>query len=136
MTISWENAAYEKANNYMQSSETQWREGSKFESLKFSFSARAFYLADVIINTVRLPFALLETLFAVLHSCVKWNWKSEYLHGSYTFLLERSNHFFLSAFGILLPGISHTYRDANLTPYIVAARIIIISGAILYYSMR
>lgn len=129
MTSSWENNLYHFANACMETSWEKWIEGKTAASWGCTLPARLAYLADAVINIVILPFALIRLTFCLFHG-----WSSEKRKVSYFYAKERANHLFLSTFGaVISPALASKYRDANITPYIIAARVMVISGFVLYY---
>ena len=128
---------YEVANDYMAKSWQSWKTGEEAKSWGYTIPARFAYLCETIINAVNLPFAIIAITFGSLHALCTWNRKSEIFLDTYSAISKTANHLFLSVFGALIsPAITYKYRNANITPFIIAARIIIISGGILYAFWR
>ncbi len=133
MTVRWDNSQYENANAYMVEAEVMQNAGAHSRSWQLSFSARLAYLCDMVVNLVVLPFAIVGVIFGSLHALCTW--KLFVLKQTKEFILEKSNHFFLSVCGSLVsPSLAHKYRDVNLAPYIVALRIIVIAALYLSYT--
>jgi hypothetical protein len=131
MTVNWDDSLYHFASECMDRSLEKWKAGQFWDSWGYTLPARLAYLADSVLNCVILPFALIKFAFSL-----PANWKSENLKASYHYVKERSNHLFIALFGaVISPYLANKYRDANVAPYIIAARITVISGAILYYAL-
>ena len=128
---------YEKANDYMINSWKSWENGKTAKSWGYTIPARFAYLCETIINLVKLPFAIIAVTFGALHALCTCNRKSEIFQTTYSAISKTTNHLFLPVLGSLIsPAAAHKYRDANITPYLIAARIIIISGGLFYAFMR
>lgn len=124
---------YDKASAYMKLSWASWEENKIALSWYYTGPARIAYLFETIINTVKLPFTIIGVTFGSLHALVTWNRKSPIFTQTYQEISKTANRLFLSAFGSAIsPAVTHRYRDANITPFIIAARVTIISSGILY----
>lgn len=135
--VTWDNRLYEHANDCMVKSMESWDAHEDSSSWKYSVSARLAYLCDMIVNLTILPLAIIGVTFGSLHALFTWNWQSTVFQSTKSFITEKSNHLFISMFGaIISPAIAHRYRDANLVPYIIAARIVVITGSIIFYLVR
>ncbi len=119
----------------MASSREKWDAGQKGEAWGYTIPARLAYLCDTIINLVVLPFSIIAVTVGTLHALFTWNWQSSIFQSTKSDIMERANHFFLSAFGSTIsPSLAHKYRDLNIAPYIVAFRITVISAGVIYYA--
>ena len=128
---------YEKASDCMAKSWEDWEKGEIVQSWGRTIPARLAYLCEAITNLVVLPFAILSVTFGALHALCTWNRKSEVYLKTYAFISKTTNHLFLSTFGSLIsPAITHKYRDANIAPFILAARITVITAGLLYALLR
>jgi len=128
---------YEIANDRAEIARLAWEANKPLQSIGYSLSARVAYLAETTVKAVILPFAILRVTFATTLALLTWNWKGELFQSSYQFISGTSNHLFLSLFGaVISPALAHKYRDANITPFIIAARITIISGGLLYALLK
>lgn len=137
MHLTWENGLYDFANHCMEVSWQKKEEGKVWESWKYTLPARVAYLADVIVNAVIVPFSLIGFLYGALHALCTWNRKSEVWQNNKAFALERTNHILLSTLGFAIsPSLAHKYRDANITPYVIAIRIAAIASLVAYYAIK
>jgi hypothetical protein len=128
---------YLAASSHMEKSWNAWEEGRYLRSFGHTVPARLNYLSEMIVSAVKLPFAIIHITFGLLHALATWNRKSPVLQRSSQSINRTSNRLFLSAFGATLsPAITHKYRDADVARYIIAARIVVISGAFLYAFLR
>jgi len=132
--VTWDNRLYEHANDCVIKSWESWETNDGASAWKHSVSARLAYLCDMIVNLVVLPFAIIGVTFGSLHALITWNWQSSVFQSTKSFITKTSNHLFISLFGaVISPAIAHKYRDANLVPFIIAARIVIIAASLLVY---
>ena len=123
--ILWHDTHHAFANDLMAKSWDRWKAGLTGESWGYTIPARLAYLCDAIVSLVAMPFAIIALVFGSLQAFFTWN--SEPFVITKAFLYDKTNHFFLSAFGsIISPAIAHKYRDANLTPYVFALRMIVL----------
>lgn len=135
--VTWDNRLYEYANDCMIKSWESWETNEGSSSWKYSASARLAYLCDMIVNLVILPFAIIGITFGSLHALFTWNWQSTLFQSTKSFISKTSNHLFISLFGALVsPAIAHRYRDANLVPYIIVFRIVVVAGGVIFYLVR
>lgn len=133
-TITWANALYEYANDCVVKAHQLETDGKVVSSWAQTVPARLSYLADVIVNVAILPFGILRFLGCGLLALSTWNWSNPSYQESKRALLERSNHLVMSSVGFLVsPTLAHKYRDANVAPYLIAVRIVVITGIALYY---
>lgn len=127
---------YELANDAAEAAIVKWNENEIGEFCKYHCKSRLFYLCSVVTNAVAFPFTAVAALFRSLYALCLCNTKEETFRTQWKYTIECSNHFFLSIIGSLFsPSIAHRYRDANLTPYVIVARITIVTGALLYYAL-
>lgn len=129
----WENVAYEFANDCMEASWEEHRNGNKFQSWGLTVPARFAYLSDVIINTVISTAAMVATVFMGLVALATCNCKNKTFLATKAYTLESYNHFFMSLVGIVSPALAHKYQDANIFKYVFAIRIIAMSALGIYY---
>lgn len=133
MTVRWDNHYFASANAFMEKAHELRQEGQYQRSWKISLSARLHYLADCVVNLVILPFALLGVIAGAIHALCRWN--LSILKPSKQYLLEKSNHFFISLCGTALsPTLAYKYKDANLAPLIITVRIAAIAMLYLIYA--
>lgn len=134
-TAPWHEVFYHAAGKYVCRSWEHWESGNIVASWKETIPARLAYLCDVVLDIVVIPFYLVQFLFAAVKGLLTWNWET--MRTTRHDLFKKTNHFFLSFFGCLFsPAIAYRYRDANLTPYIIAARIAVILAGITYLALR
>ncbi len=130
------NAFYNSANIHTAQSWELWHAKKQAQSWAHTVPARFFYLCDMIVNITALPFAIISVTFGLLHALCTLNYRSPTFKATKHFIFERSSHLFLSAFGsVISPALAHKYRDANLAPYIIAFRIVVITAGALYYGL-
>ena len=122
--ISWDNKAYEYANECMELSWEKWEDGEIGHSWSLSFQARLAYLVDIIVDLVIFPFAVIGLVFSLFSPIFTCNANAiKFCYGKSS---EKLNHFCFSVLGSTVsPALAHKHRDFNLTPYIIAARAII-----------
>lgn len=131
----WHEVFYQIACECVCQSWEHWEAGNISASWRATIPARLAYLCDVVVDVVVIPFYLVQFLFSASKGIFTWNWESTrpVRHD----LLKKTNHLFLSFFGTLCsPAIAYRYRDANLAPYIIAARIVVILAGITYFAFR
>lgn len=128
---------YEKASQYVMKSWEYWEKNQIGKSWAWTIPARFAYLCETIINLVILPFAITAITFGSLHALCTLNRKSKVYQTSYAFISKTSNHLFLSLFGATVsPALTHKYRDANITPFIIAARVAVVTAGFLYAFLK
>lgn len=131
---SWDTALFTFANTCMEKSWQEWEAGRVEDSWGYTISARLAYLADVIINLVQFPFAIIAVTFGSIHALCTLNYRSEVFQSTKNFIIEKTNHALISAFGaVVSPAVAHKFQNANLAPFVVAARITVISAGFFYY---
>jgi|GEM_PF-5816697 len=124
---------YKLASHHMEKSWRAWESNSSLKSWGHTIPARLAYLCETVINAVSLPFAIIAITFGSLHALCTWNRQSALFQDTYATISKVANRLFLSGFGALFsPAVTHKYRDANITPFIIAARVVVISGGLLY----
>jgi len=129
----WENATYEFANQCVEKSWAQWERNDLVESWGYTIPARLAYVTDLVINVAVFPLAIIRVTFGSLYAIARWDSSThEYQSGKH-YIIERTNHVLLSLVGSILPSVAHRYRDVDLAPYVIAARIAVITWGILYY---
>lgn len=127
---------YNSANTAAALSIQKWDDSEVLSSVRYNLKSRFLYICSAVANISVLPFALLATLFSGIHALCVCDRNLPGFQYSYKCTVTYSNHFFMSLVGaIFTPTIAHKYRDFNLTPYIIAARIAVITGAVLYYAL-
>lgn len=132
--MSWDSALYTFANDCMEKSGEKWKAKEYGPSWGYSIPARLAYLADLIVNLIQFPFAIIGITFGSLHALVTLNYQSPLFQESKSFIIEKTNHALLSIFGaVVSPALAHRYQNANLAPFVIAARITVLSGGLLYY---
>jgi len=127
------NDLYVTASLHMEKSWQAWESNSPLKSWGHTIPARLAYLCETVVNAVNLPFAIIAITFGSVHALCTWNRQSTVFQDAYTTISKVANRLFLSGFGALIsPAVTHKYRDANITPFIIAARVVVISGGLLY----
>ncbi|MDN3506035.1 MAG: hypothetical protein P0S96_02275 [Simkaniaceae bacterium] len=127
------NDYYEIASSHVEKSWQAWEANSSLKAWGHTIPARLAYLCESVINAVSLPFAIIAITLGSLHALCTWDRKSEIFQDTYATISKVANRLFLSGFGALVsPAVTHKYRDANITPFIIAARVVVISGGLLY----
>ena len=93
-------------------------------------------VGTLLLQVVSFPLAIIAVTYGCLVALVKWDWKNETFDKSYNWIKQKTNYALLSALGIIFPQTAYKFRDANLTPYVIALRIAVISAGCLYALSR
>lgn len=132
--MSWDTALFEFAGSCMETSWKKWGEGEFTSSWGYTIPARLAYVASVIVNIVQFPFAIIGVTLGGLHALLTLNYKSEPFQITRQFIIQKTNHALISAFGAAIsPAIAHRFQNANLAPFVIAARVTVVSAALFYY---
>ncbi len=132
--MSWDTALYSFANDCVAKSWKSWEEKNYGESWGYSFTARLAFVANLVIDVALFPFAIIGVTFGLLHALGTRNHRSAVFQKTRNFIIEKTNHALLSIFGaVVSPAIAHRFQYANLAPFVIAARITVISAGFLYY---
>jgi len=118
MTVSLENKAYEWANESMVKSWNEWDEGNIVASFAHTLPARVWYTADIIVNLIIVPFAVLAIVFGTTAAIATCDIKNPFFLKTANYLLERINHIGVSLIGVVSPGLGHRYKNASIDKHI------------------
>lgn len=127
---------YLEAHTQVLKSQECWNEGNRVASVGHALNARLAYIANLIINVVSFPFAILYVTYGSIVAVLHWNFKIEVYTKSFNWIKTKTNHILLSTLGIATPSLAYRFRDANLAPYVIALRIAIITWGFFYAFSR
>lgn len=125
--MTWDTTLYLTAQHQTLSAQRLWDEGSKADSISHALNARLAYVANLIVNVVSFPLAILYVTFGTIVAISHWNFKVEIYTKSFNWIKTKTNHVLLSALGTAAPSLAYRFREANLAPYVIALRIVIIT---------
>ncbi len=132
--MSWDTALYSFANTCMENSWKEWEMGNLENAWGYTIPARLAYLADLVVNIVQFPFAIIAITFGSVHALCTFDYQSVVFQSAKRFIILKTNHALISAFGgAISPAVAHKYQNANLAPFVIAARITVISTGFFYY---
>jgi len=130
--MTWDTTLYLAAHNQVIESQLCWIDGHTADSILHSINARLAYVANLVINVVSFPLAILFVTFGSIIAISHWDFKIEIFTKSYNWIKTKTNHVLLSALGTALPSVAYRFRDANLAPYVIALRIALITWGFFY----
>lgn len=121
--MTWDTSLYLAAHDQVIESQHCWVDGDTTDSIYHSLNARLAYVANLIVNVVSFPLAIIFVTFGSIIAISHWNFKIEIYTKSFNWIKTKTNHVLLSALGTAFPSLAYRYRDANLAPYVIALRI-------------
>lgn len=127
--VRFENRTYEWANEAVAKSWEEWEANNLCASWGYTLPARAGYVADILINLIVFPWAILYVTCGTLVAMGTCDWQGAFFRKTIHYILERTNHICISALGLVSPGLAHKYRDANPGQYIAMVRIALLAFA-------
>lgn len=136
MSPSAENVFYNAANAWVHQALAESQNGQCIQSWLSTIPARLCYIADMIVDLAALPLATIGLIVGLFYATLTCNWRQNtLLHFYYSKTTEKTNHFCVSCFGSLIsPALAHKYRDFNVVPYIIIARIMVICAGLGYWA--
>ena len=104
-------------DKHMADSWKAWKEDKINASWGHSFIAHFGYLADLVVSVVIIPFALIGTMFGLLHAAYMWSEKkSELYQNSVRLLHSKTHRLFTSLLGVFTPAGAYSYRNRSILP--------------------
>ena len=132
----WDTSLYLSAHTQILASQELWKNGETVASIGRAVSASLLYIANLIVNVVSFPLAIIFVTYGSIVALSHWDRKIDVYVKSFNWIVTKTNHVLLSALGTVLPSAAYRYRDANLAPYVIALRIGVVSYGFIYALSR
>jgi hypothetical protein len=123
------------ADHFSEISCKAWDSGNYSVSLKASFSARIFYLADLVSAVVLFHFSLIGLSFGVLQALVLRNThEASLLNFSYYLNSAKRERIFISFLGgFISPAFAYYFKEREITPMVMG---LLVTAALSYIVLK
>lgn len=107
----------QSADSATRQSWQDWNNSKIIPTVGNSIYARVAYLADMVSSAVIFPFALIGTVFGTIQAAFFCSTdRATWLSDSYSLAYQKLDRFFISAVGVISPGVALHFQGRSILP--------------------